>query len=92
LTIVPKHIKIIEIQRERGTRIIPNQALDDVRNPSKDLRRLWFLALDDLISNDLMPWGAGGCLYILGVQHESLDQTDLKDIIDAILGGGGGSF
>jgi hypothetical protein len=28
----------------------------------------------------------------LGVQHEPLDQTDLKDDVDAILGGGGGSF
>jgi hypothetical protein len=37
LIIVPKHIKIIEIQRERGTRIILNQALDDVGNLSEDL-------------------------------------------------------
>jgi hypothetical protein len=37
LTIVPKHIKLTEIQQERGTRIIPNQALDDVGNPSEDL-------------------------------------------------------
>jgi hypothetical protein len=28
----------------------------------------------------------------LGVQREPLDQTDLKDGVDAILGGGGGSF
>jgi hypothetical protein len=28
----------------------------------------------------------------LGVQHEPLDQTDSKDNIDAIIGGGGGSF
>jgi hypothetical protein len=34
---VPKHIKIIEIQQERGTRIIPNQAFDTIRNPSEDL-------------------------------------------------------
>jgi hypothetical protein len=37
LTIVPKHIKLTEIQQERGTRIIPNQALDDIGNPSEDL-------------------------------------------------------
>jgi hypothetical protein len=37
LTIVPKHIKIMEIQQERGTRTIPNQALDNVRNPNEDL-------------------------------------------------------
>jgi hypothetical protein len=30
-------MKIMEIQQERGTRIIPNQALDDVGNPSEDL-------------------------------------------------------
>jgi hypothetical protein len=28
----------------------------------------------------------------LGVQRKPLDQTDLKDDVDAILGGGGGSF
>jgi hypothetical protein len=37
LTIVLKHIKIMEIQRERDIRIISNQALDDVGNPSEDL-------------------------------------------------------
>jgi hypothetical protein len=37
LTIISKHIKIVEIQRERGARIIPNQVIDDVRNPSEDL-------------------------------------------------------
>jgi hypothetical protein len=30
-------MKIMEIQRERGTRTIPNQALDNVRNPSEEL-------------------------------------------------------
>jgi hypothetical protein len=28
----------------------------------------------------------------LGVQHEPLDQTDLRNGVDAILGGGGGTF
>jgi hypothetical protein len=38
------------------------------------LRRLGFLALDDLILNDLMPLGgARVCLYSLGVQREPLD-------------------
>jgi hypothetical protein len=37
LTIVLKHIKIMEIQRERDIRIISNQALDDVENLSEDL-------------------------------------------------------
>jgi hypothetical protein len=49
--------------------------------------------LDDLISNALMPPGRLGSVYIAhGVQREPLDQTDLKDDVDAILGGGGGSF
>jgi hypothetical protein len=37
----------------------------------------------------------GGCRHVfiaLGVQREPLDQTDLKNDVDAILGGGGGSF
>jgi hypothetical protein len=36
-----------------------------------------------------------GCRPIfvaLWVQHEPFDQTNLKDGVDAILGGGGGSF
>jgi hypothetical protein len=36
--------------------------------------------------------GAGPGYIALGVKHELLDQTDLKDGVDAILGGGGGSF
>jgi hypothetical protein len=28
----------------------------------------------------------------LGVQHETLDQTDLRNGVDAILGGGGGTL
>jgi hypothetical protein len=57
------------------------------------LRRLGFLALDDLISNDLMPLGGLGSVYIAQrVQREPLDQTDLKNGVDAILGGGGGIF
>jgi hypothetical protein len=38
------------------------------------LRRLGFLALDDLILNDLMPSGGLGSVYIAqGVQREPLD-------------------
>jgi hypothetical protein len=40
-----------------------------------------------------MPLGGLGSIYIAqGVQHEPLDQTNLKDDIDAILGGGGVIF
>jgi hypothetical protein len=36
--------------------------------------------------------GVGPDYIALGVQREPLDQTDLKNNIDAILEGGGGSF
>jgi hypothetical protein len=36
--------------------------------------------------------GSGPSYIALGVQREPLDQTDLKDGIDATLGGCGGSF
>jgi hypothetical protein len=40
-----------------------------------------------------MPSGGLGSVYIAkGVQREPLDQTDLKDGVDAIPGGDGGSF
>jgi hypothetical protein len=40
-----------------------------------------------------MPPGGLGSVYMAQrVQRETLDQTDLKDGVDAILGGGGGSF
>jgi hypothetical protein len=49
------------------------------------LRILGFLALDDLISNDLMPQGRLGSPYIAQrVQREPLDQTDLKNGVDAV--------
>jgi hypothetical protein len=40
---------------------------------------------------DVSP-GGRAWLYSPGVQREPLDQTDLKDGVDATLGGGGGSF
>jgi hypothetical protein len=36
--------------------------------------------------------GTGPGYIALRVKHEPLDQTDLKDDVDAILRGGGGSF
>jgi hypothetical protein len=36
--------------------------------------------------------GVQASFIALGVQHEPLDQTDLKDGVDAILGGDGESF
>jgi hypothetical protein len=48
------------------------------------LRILGFLALDDLISKDLMPQGARVSLYSQRVQREPLDQTDLKNGVDVV--------
>jgi hypothetical protein len=49
------------------------------------LRILGILALDDLISNDLMPHGGLGSAYIAQrVQREPLDKTDLKNNVDAV--------
>jgi hypothetical protein len=57
------------------------------------LRILGFLALNDLISNDLMPQGGWGSPYIAQrIQRERLDQTDLKDGVDAVQGGGEETF
>jgi hypothetical protein len=41
-----------------------------------------------------MPWGEGlGSPYIAQrVQHELLDQTDLRNGVNATLGGSGGTF
>jgi hypothetical protein len=36
--------------------------------------------------------GLGSAYIAQGVQHEPLNQTDLKDDMDATLGGGGGIF
>jgi hypothetical protein len=64
----------MEIQRERGTRIIPNHALDNVRNPSEAYLppsrfSLTSYALEyggalriirvSVFSNDLMPQEGG---------------------------------
>jgi hypothetical protein len=45
-----------------------------------------------MVDVEVSSRGAGPSYIALGVQHEPLDQTDLKDSVDAILGGGGGSF
>jgi hypothetical protein len=39
-----------------------------------------------------MSRGAGSAYIALGVEHEPLDQTDLKNGMDAFIGGGGGTF
>ena len=58
----------MEIQkRERGTKIIPNHALDKIRNPSEAC---------------LSPSRPSLTRYALEMM-ELLDQTDLKDGIDA---------
>jgi hypothetical protein len=45
-----------------------------------------------MVDVEVYPKGVGPGYIALGVQHEPLDQTDLKDGVDAILGGGGGNF
>jgi hypothetical protein len=45
-----------------------------------------------MVDVDVSPGGSGLGYIALGVQREPLDQTDLKDGVDATLGGGGGSF
>jgi hypothetical protein len=46
-----------------------------------------------VFSNDLcLREGLGSTYIAQWVQHEPLDQTDLKDSVDATLGGGGGIF
>jgi hypothetical protein len=36
--------------------------------------------------------GQGPAYIALRIKHELLDQTDLRNVIDATLGGGGGTF
>jgi hypothetical protein len=69
----------MEIQRERGTRIIPNHALDNVGNPNEACLHpsrpsLTIYALEykgaqrmirvSIFSNNLMPQGGRAWLYI----------------------------
>ena len=90
----------MEIQkRERGTKIIPNHALDTIGNSSEaclppSRPSLTSYALEyggtlrmirvSVFSNDLTPSGGQGLIYIgQSIQREPLDQTDLKDGVDA---------
>jgi hypothetical protein len=45
-----------------------------------------------MVDVEVSSRGAGPNYIALRVQREPLDQTDLKDGLDAILRGGGGSF
>jgi hypothetical protein len=45
-----------------------------------------------MVDVDVSPRGAGPGYIALRVQRELLDQTDLKNGVGAILGGGGGSI
>ena len=92
----------MEIKERGGTKIIPNHALDTIRNPSEaclppSRPSLTRYALEyggslrmirvSIFSNDLCNiclWGWQGLVYIgWSVQREPLDQTDLKNGIDA---------
>ena len=88
----------MEIQKREGKKIIPNHALDTIRNPSEacllpSKPSLTSYALEyggalrmirvSVFSNDLMPLGGQGLIYIgQSVQREPLDQTDLKAGVD----------
>ena len=78
---------------------ILNHTLDMIRNPSKAClppsrpsRTSYALEYDgalrmirvSIFSNDLMPLGGQGMIYIAqSVQREPLDQTDLRNGVDA---------
>ena len=89
----------MDIQKRGGTKIIPNHALDTIRNPSEaclppSRPSLTSYALEydgalriikvSVFSNDLCPRGWQGLIYIgRSIHREPLDQTDLKDGVDA---------
>ena len=94
----------MEIQkRERGTKIIPNHALDKIRNPSEAYLPPSRSSLTSYVqeycgalrmirvsifSNDLCHQGAQGLIYTgRSIQHEPLDQTDLNKQCRCNLGG-----
>jgi hypothetical protein len=89
----------MEIQKRGGTKIILNHTLDKIRNPNKaclppSRSSLTSYALEyggalrmirvSVFSNDLCLKGWQGLVYIgRSVHREPLDQTDLKDGVDA---------
>ena len=88
----------MEAQKRGGTKIIPNHALNMIRNPSEACLPLSRLSLTSyaleyagalrrirvsIFSNDLMPSrGAEADNIAQSIQLEPLDQTDLRNIID----------
>ena len=89
----------MEIQKRGGIRIIPNHTLDTIGNPSEaclppsrpsltsyalEYGRALRMISVSVFSNDLYLRGWQGLVYIgRSVNREPLDQTDLKDGIDA---------
>jgi hypothetical protein len=86
------------IQREKGTKIIPNHALDNIGNPSEaclppsrpsltsyalEYRGALRMIRVSVFSNDLIPQGAGPGYIALSLQRETLDHTDLRNSGDA---------
>ena len=90
----------MEIQKRGGTKIIPNHTLDMIGNPSEaclppSRPSLTSYALEydgalrmikvSVFSNDLMSSGGQGLIYIgQSIQRVPLDQTDLRNDVDAI--------
>ena len=89
----------MEVQKRGGTKIIPNHAFDTIGNlseaclpPSRPSLTSYALEYGRALrmirvfvfSNDLMPSGGQGLIYIgRSVQREPLDQTDLRNSVDA---------
>ena len=93
----------MEVQKRGGTKIIPNHAIDKIRNPSDAylppsgpsltsyaleygvaLRIIRVFVFSNDLMTGVMPGGWQGSVYICrSIQREPLDQTDLKDSVDA---------
>ena len=89
----------VEVQKRGGTKIIPNHTLDTIGNsseaclpPSRPSLTSYTLEYGGALrmirvsvySNDLCLRGVAGLVYIArSVQRKPLDQTDLKDDVDA---------
>ena len=89
----------MEVQKRGDTKIIPNHTLDMIGNPteaclpsSRPSLSSYNLEYDgalrmirvSIFSNDLMPSGGQGLIYIgRSVQREPLDQTNLRNGVDA---------
>ena len=89
-----------DTKEKGGTKIIPNHTLDTIENPSEaclppsrpsltsyalEYARALRMIRVSVFSNDLMPSGGQGLIYIgQSIQREPLHQTDLRNGVDVI--------